>query len=122
MAACGPSGIEQPRDSQVSDDIATSASAVNLWEQIEEIQEEMRSRSGPIARARILAPAQARLASFPDDGIDGGGFYSAQARLVDDTSEITVYVPHGVELARDDLIDITVGEYGYYFDSFVETR
>ena len=122
LAACRPSEISRPPDEQPNAASPTTPSFEKVWQRFELIQEEMRAPSGPVARALILVAAQASLASFPDDGVDGGSFFSAQAWLVDQMSEVTVYVPYSVELAQDDLVDVVIGEHGYYFDSFVDSR
>ena len=115
LASCGEEPIDRSSDEIDVREAALEALRQQLLAEAERARlafEQMRTVQGPVVRARALGPGPIADASASQDG---GGAYSRQARLLSDNSEIAMYVPDDVALSADTVVEVMVGEYGYYF-------
>lgn len=87
---------------------------------------EMGSVHEPIVRAQVEEETyRIEIAEAGGGGLIGtesGGTYILGMRRLDNGSLIRVHVPDDVSLSKGDVLDVVVGQHGYYFERIIESE
>jgi hypothetical protein len=134
LAACGaaesPEGATIDPDAEARRNMIIDASSLTGRELVEEMdrrlrlaREEMGSIHEPTVRAQVEREVfQIQIVEFENDGIvsaEPGGTYLMDARRLDNGSPIRVHVREEVSLSIGDVLEVVVGQHGYYFQRIV---